>query len=171
MPEVSEDLEILIIHCSISPSVILPAHAYWVHDFSSDNGTSIKLGLSCKYVQHIKITHVLDTCKPGGWYQSKCRTYRISGNFREYQISWFCGQKEYLYFPEYNFSRILEYTRFLIPKISLFKGVKAEDKVVPAYLQFRYRSIYLYILVPMQVNQLFMKKNLQASKSFYISYI
>ena len=45
----------------------------------------------------------------------------------------------------------------LIPEIWLFKGVKAEYEVIPVYLLFRYRSIYLYIFVSKLINFLWKK--------------
>ena len=45
----------------------------------------------------------------------------------------------------------------LIPEIWLFKGVKAEIGVIPVYLLFRYRSIYLYIFVSRLINFLWKK--------------
>ena len=55
-------------------------------------------------------------------------------------------------FSRVQFFANLKIHKMLIPEIRLFKGVKAEDEVIPVYLLFWYRSIYLYIFVSRLIN-------------------
>ena len=60
-------------------------------------------------------------------------------------------------FSRVQFFANLKIHKISIPEIWLFKGVKAEDNVIPVYLYFRYRSIYLYTLVSRLINFLWKK--------------
>ena len=102
-------------------------------------------GLQDRFFQIYIITHLCEEI-PYKWKFS-----RVSN----FAILW---SKVVSLFSRVQFFANLKIHKILIPEIWLFKGVKAEDEVIPVYLLFISVSIDLPVHICIQVNQLFMKK-------------